>query len=776
VVGRHLLVLHRLLKFCSCSSDRSKVALVALGWFGVAQFIAVSSASAQDPATVGQFSSVKAWPYKAVHAHLLPTGKVLWWPVFANGDNPTLWNPSTNTNTAVTHAGANIFCSGHAFLPNGQLLVAGGHIGTWTGLPNAYTYDPLNETWTRLPDMNNGRWYPTSTTLPNGDVLVISGWINSSVGVNVEPQVWHGATASWRNLSTAHLALPFYPFMFVAPNGKVFCAGPSQTSRYLNVTGTGDWSSVANSNYGMRNWGSAVMYDDGKVLIIGGSPCGFYSSSCTIYPTDTAEIIDLNSPNPAWQYTASMVTGGRKFHTATLLPDGKVLVTGGSRGTEGPQGQPSDPAYACELWDPATGMWTTMASLTRYRVYHSIALLLPDGRVLSAGGQPGTPSAEIYSPPYLFQGSRPTITSAPASVAYGQSFFVGTPDAASISQVTLIALPSVTHGFNMGQRISRPLFSQDTGGLNVTVPSNPNTTPPGYYMLFILNSNGVPSVAKIIQIGGTTSTPTPPPTPTATATPRPSPTPTPTPTATPRASPTPTPTPTATPRASPTPTPTPTATPRATPTPTPTPPAAPSNLTATATACRQIMLVWTDNSHNETGFKIERHRKGNNWREIATVGANVTSYVSNLRRSGLRYFRVRAYNAVGNSDYSNTANADTTSLCLTPTPTPTATPTATPTPTPTPTLAAPTNLTATAVSSSQINLSWTDRSNNETGFEVYRSRRGRSFKRIATVGANVTTYADTGLTASTTYRYRVRAYNSGGNSAYSNIVSATTNH
>ncbi len=129
------------------------------------------------------------------------------------------------------------------------------------------------------------------------------------------------------------------------------------------------------------------MYDDGKVLIMGGSPCAFYTSSCNTYPTDTAEVIDLNSPTPAWQYTGSMVTGGRKFHTATLLPDGKVLVTGGSRGTEAPGNPSSDPAYAAEMWDPATGTWTTMASLTVLRAYHSTALLLPDGRVLSAGGK-----------------------------------------------------------------------------------------------------------------------------------------------------------------------------------------------------------------------------------------------------------------------------------------------------------------------------------------------------------------------------------------------------
>jgi Domain of unknown function (DUF1929)/Fibronectin type III domain/Kelch motif len=439
--------------------------------------------------------------------------------------------------------------------------------------------------------------------------------------------------------------------MFVAPNGKVFVAGPSQATRYLHVTGTGDWSSVAFSNYGTRNWGSAVTYDDGKVLLVGGSPCAFYDTHCNTSPTATAEIIDLNGPTPAWQYTGSMMTGGRKLHNATLLADGKVLVTGGSRGTEGPNTRSNDPAYACEMWDPATGTWTTMANLTRIRTYHSTALLLPDGRVLSAGGESGGASAEIYSPPYLFHGSRPTITSAPTNVRYGQSFFVGTPNAANISKITLIALSSVTHGFNMGQRISRPLFSQATGGLNVTVPSNRNTTPPGHYMLFILKSNGIPSVAKIVQIADTTATPTPSPTPTAT------PTPTPTPTATPS------PTPTATPTPTPNPTPSPTATPTATPTPTPTPlqpPAAPSNLTATAVSSSQIDLSWTDNSNNETGFKVYRSKNRRRFRHLATLGANVTTFANTgLRASTTYHYRVRAQNQGGNSAYSNTASATT---------------------------------------------------------------------------------------------------------------------
>jgi len=192
-MGWKSLYLHRPEKSCSCSPERLKVRLLAV----VAPFIAVSFASAQNPATVGQFSSVSAWPQRVVHAHLLPTGQVLWWPAFDQGDNPTLWDPSTNTNTPVTHAGANIFCSGHAFLPNGQLLVAGGHLQSFVGLPNAYTYSPLDNTWTRLPDMNNGRWYPTNTTLPNGDVLVISGTITAG-NFNVEPQVWQSAMASWQ--------------------------------------------------------------------------------------------------------------------------------------------------------------------------------------------------------------------------------------------------------------------------------------------------------------------------------------------------------------------------------------------------------------------------------------------------------------------------------------------------------------------------------------------------------------------------------------------------
>jgi hypothetical protein len=295
-----------------------------------------------------------------------------------------------------------------------------------------------------------------------------------------------------------------------------------------------------------------------------------------------------------------------------------------------------------------------MASFTVFRGYHSTALLLPDGRVFSGGGQTVAASVEIYSPPYLFKGARPEISSAPANIDYGKSFFVGTPDAASITKVSMIALSSVTHGFNMTQRISLPAFAQANDGLNVTAPSSGNAAPPGYYMLFILDSAGVPSVAKILQLGG--GLPNPSPTPTATPTPTPTATPTPTPTATPTPTPTPTATPTPTPTA--TPTPTPSATPAGTPTLTPVP-SAPTNLAAHPIGkSGRVNLSWRDNSRNETGFQVERSRDGSRFAAITTTAANVTKYRDSPGTKRQRYYyRVCAKSKAGLSAYSNVAIA-----------------------------------------------------------------------------------------------------------------------
>jgi galactose oxidase len=471
--------------------NQIRICAIAVGCF-IGTVALFCSAAGGQASTVGQWTPVQTWPFMAAHAHLLPNGKVLFWPSFDLGNNPTLWDPVANTFSPANTAAYNIFCSGHSLLQDGSLLVTGGHNSSSDyGYAYASVFSSTTNTWTQMSDMNDARWYPTNTTLPSGDVLVVSGEITPGV-YNTLPQVWHPATNSWRNLSTAQLQQPLYPMMFVAPNGRAFVAGPDQAGRYLNTGGSGAWTLVGNFNYSRwRDYGSAVIFD-GKILIAGGD-----GGDSTIAATSTAETIDLNAAQPSWQYTSPMANA-RRQHNLTLLPDGKVLVTGGSGGYGFDNA--SYPVYPGEIWDPATGAWTTMASITVYRGYHSTALLLPDGRVLSAGGEQTGASAEIYSPPYLFKGTRPAITSAPSRVKYKRVFFVATPDATSIGQVTLIRLGSVTHSFNQNQRLNHLQFAQASGGLNITAPQNGNLAPPGHYMLFLVNSNGVPSVASILQI------------------------------------------------------------------------------------------------------------------------------------------------------------------------------------------------------------------------------------------------------------------------------------
>ncbi|MFH0351914.1 MAG: Ig-like domain-containing protein [Chromatiales bacterium] len=447
-------------------------------------------------------------PYFPVHTHMLPTGKVMIWPGDGgvSGNNPRSWDPANESVSSLSAPGFDLFCSGHSFLADGTLFVAGGHISNNVGLSRASKYNPFTNAWSSppLPNMNAGRWYPTTTVLANGDVLVVSGDIDTTVGVNTLPQVFQVPTGTWRSLTNAQLQQELYPQMLLAPNGKVFNAGPTKTTRYLDPSansGTGAWSDVATRVGVTRSYGSAVMYAPGKVLVMGGG---------SNPPKKTAEVIDLNAASPSWRAVGSMQYARRQIN-ATLLPDGKVLVTGGTSGPGFNDMSPSTSVYAAELWDPATETWSTMASASIPRLYHSAALLLPDGRVLSTGGNDHA-ETETYSPPYLFKGARPTITSAPSSVAYGQSFFVGTPDAATISKITMLRLSSVTHAFNMSQYISNPSFAQTTGGLNVTAPPTGNVAPPGYYLLFILNGSGVPSLAKYVQLGGTAAPDTTPPT------------------------------------------------------------------------------------------------------------------------------------------------------------------------------------------------------------------------------------------------------------------------
>lgn len=428
---------------------------------------------------------------------LLPDGRVFFISYYAESLNPNIWDPVSNTFSPAAASTYALFCAGHTSMADGRVFIAGGHIADYTGYAHAAIFDPFKNTLTQVPDMNQGRWYPTTTELANGDILVLSGDVNSNTVTDTLPQVYQVATNTWRNLTSAQLMQALYPVMFVAPNGKVIYAGPEPLSRYLDTTGTGAWSNLATRQFtGWRDYGPGVMYETGKILEVGGSDP----------PTATAETIDLTAATPAWTLTGNMHFA-RRQHNAVVLPDGKVFIVGGSSGSGFDDS--TNPVLPTEMWDPATGQFTVMPSIAVYRGYHSTAILLPDGRVLSAGGNVGGANAQIYSPPYLFNGARPAISSAPTSVGYGQTVFIGTPDAGSITKIAWIKMPSVTHTFDESGRYMHLNFTQGSGGLNVTMPANGNLAPPGYYMLFILNGAGVPSVAKIINIsqsGGSTGT------------------------------------------------------------------------------------------------------------------------------------------------------------------------------------------------------------------------------------------------------------------------------
>lgn len=438
----------------------------------------------------GQWTAPFPWPIVGIHTHLLPTGEVL---SFGKKGTPRVWNVSTNAFTGVSSTYL-MFCSGHAYLPDGRLLVTGGNISHDHGLPYANIFDPTTRRFTRVAPMAQGRWYPTSTTLANGEVLTTAGADSNAVMVGV-PEVWTGS--AWRQLSGADLVLPYYPWMFQAPNGSVFEAGPESQTRYLNTEDLGAWTPVATSLYGDRPAGSAVMYEPGKVLIVGGG-----GGTATSLPTNTAEIIDLSAATPTWQTTGSMAFPRRHLN-ATLLPTGEVLVIGGTRGPG--YNDSTLTIHQAEIWSPETGVWRTVAANAINRIYHSTAILLPDGRVLSAGagaqsGAVDQLNAEIYSPPYLFQGTRPSITSVPAELSYGVPFTLATSNDSSIDKVTLLRLGSVTHSFDQNQRFVKLTFEAQTGGLSVTSPLSGNIAPPGDYLLFIVNRQGVPSTGRFVRL------------------------------------------------------------------------------------------------------------------------------------------------------------------------------------------------------------------------------------------------------------------------------------
>jgi hypothetical protein len=452
-------------------------------------------------ATVGQWGPAFATPTAAIHAALTSDGRVLLWGL--NGQ-PWVWDPSTYPDHPANGFNevswpTEMFCGGHTYLPNGKLIVIGGQIaalGYGYGLRDVNTFGSGG--WSTAASMRYARWYPTATTLANGEVVALAGSDENDVDVPI-PEVFDGV--SWRELPGASLTLPTYPRTFVEPKlGRVFYAGENPITRYLDPSangGAGGWISLGTRLLSSRGYGSAVMLD-GKVLYVGGG-----GAACPALPNNSAEIIDLHATNPTWRYVGSMMYRRRQIN-ATILPTGAVLVTGGTSacGFEDPSGA----VYPAELWDPATEQWSVMASAGVPRMYHSIAVLLPDGRVLTGGGNYVT-SAEVFTPPYLFASdgspaNRPSYSLAATLVSYGQSVTLQTADAPTIEKVVLIRLSAATHASNQSQQLNTIAFTPAPDGqsLVVTMPASGKLAPPGPYMLFILNGQGVPSVARILTL------------------------------------------------------------------------------------------------------------------------------------------------------------------------------------------------------------------------------------------------------------------------------------
>ena len=350
---------------------------------------------------------------------------------------------------------------------------------------------PPTNSLARGNNLNRPRWYSTSTTLLNGEIYVQGG---TGGGDLPEIRDTAGGLRLLSNVNTGGYSATF-PRNFLAPDGRIFGFDNSGKMYYVTPGGAGLLTPVGQLP-GATSWtASAAMFQPGRIIQMGGA-------------SSAALVIDINGAQPVVTSTQSMSTQ-RQWVSATVLPDGKVLGTGGSS----VENQLTGVNNSAEIWNPATGTWTVGASAVNARLYHGSALLLPDASVLIAGGGAPGPlknlNAEIYYPPYLFdatgaRAARPEIISAPDTVLPGASFQVGVSGAGNISRVSFIKTGSVTHSFNMDQRYLQLPFTANGALLTAQLPSRAGDVPPGYYMLFVLNEQGVPSVARMVRVGTTT--------------------------------------------------------------------------------------------------------------------------------------------------------------------------------------------------------------------------------------------------------------------------------
>jgi hypothetical protein len=583
--------------------------------------LARTAASTESLDQVGRWNGEFDIPVFAINAIMLPTGKVLWFaypnsPDYGGAKDQSdawLWDPAKGTGASSfeqvtppidpgTGKPVNLFCAGASFTQDGRVVVTGGNLaypsqttgGKYAGLDQVYTFDPFSETWVRQPDMNHGRWYPSQLLMPDGRTFIMGGLDEGGYGdKNQDLELFTPSTSPTGVGSISFLgpegvlgssgAPPigdYYPHLFWMPSGHGLIAGPWTVDTWqFDPPGSPaklSWKNLSNLAYS-RVWGTAVPVPAGtdgshEVMLLGGSDKPAADSAGTD-AVATANAAVYDERDPGWDERTTLADGAlnvaRSHQNTVLLPDGSMATIGGGigsvvAGTYGPNGSPgqyaADPAQLqMELWDPATRRWRLGPAQNEFRAYHSTAVLLPDGRVVSAGddfnGRFAAPdprnqqqdSAEVYEPPYLFDGDslapRPVITAAPSEITWWHSFDVAVQRAPgttrAVGKAVLVAPGAATHAVDMNQRyVPLQVTATSPTSLTFKAPATPDIAAGGWYMLFVLDETGTPSVAKWVHLGGAYSpepvpTPTPDPTvepiPTDTPTPSPQPTPTPTP-------------------------------------------------------------------------------------------------------------------------------------------------------------------------------------------------------------------------------------------------------
>ncbi len=476
---------------------------------GTSPASASSSPVTPSPAPQGQWSTLQTFPMVAISSILMDNGSFIFWDGWQQPQPTEVWNPASPSSFTTLKAPDSVFCDGAAQLPDGRIIVVGGYGGLSTGqigIVDTNIFDPATNTWTRVANMNLPRWYPTLTELANGDYVAISGNSTDPSHWADTPELYDPTTNTWTllsKISTPQVHEEEYPFSYLIPNGNVLTIGPSEDVTYEMNVAAQTWTPVGGQS-GILN-GSSIQYLPGKILYSGGAASVINTTSAR----DTTAVLDTTAASPAWRQTAPMLSA-RVYHTLTMLADGQVLAVGGEQTSD--QSIVTKGVLPTEIWNPASETWSAAAPIAAARNYHSTAVLMPDGRVLVGGGghynglnDKGQDSAQTYSPSYLFNGPRPTITSIPSSATYGSTVSVATPDAASIAAVNLVSLGTDTHQIDMNQHFVPLSFTAGSGSLNVTMPASAAVAPPNHYMLFILNSQGTPSIAPIVSLGPATA-------------------------------------------------------------------------------------------------------------------------------------------------------------------------------------------------------------------------------------------------------------------------------